>query len=99
MLNVVNFGERAGGPRGSRQPRPPAGIDVDLSKLAFRITSLHSKAKEEIDRAILMLDLAAQHARQIASLMSDTTVRKKFEEDISIIEQLLEIVRTMALKL
>ena len=99
MLNVVNFEERAGRPRGSGQPRPSAGIDINLSKLAFRITSLHSKAKSEVDRSILILDLAAQHARQVASLMPDPDVRKDFEEDISMIEQLLDVARAMALKL
>jgi hypothetical protein len=99
MLNVVNFEQRARRPHVSRQPQPPAGINLDLSKLAFRITSLHSKAKQEIDRAILMLDLAAQHGRQIANRMSDPEVRKNFEADLSMIEQLLEITRSMALRL
>jgi hypothetical protein len=99
MLNVVNLRERA--QRAPRAPEPQlsTGVDLNLSELASRITRLQLKAREDILNAILMLDLAAQHARQIASRMSDPEARKNFEEYLSTIEQLLEIARSMALRL
>jgi hypothetical protein len=98
MLNVVSFRERAPRARGSRQ-RPLANVDADISELASSVSSQQSKAREAIHHAILVLDLATQHARQIAKRMCDPTARKIFDEQISIIEQLLQIARDMALKL
>jgi hypothetical protein len=53
----------------------------------------------DIGNAILMLDLAAQHAREIAMRVSDPSAKKDFDEHISIIERLLELAREMAFKL
>ena len=46
-----------------------------------------------------MLDLAAQHAREIAKLASDPAAKKSFDEHISMIERLLQLAREMAFKL
>jgi hypothetical protein len=99
MLNVVDFRERAPRSRRSKYERPPANVGTDISELASRFTRLESKAKGEIQNAVLMLDRAAQHARQIAKRISDPTVKRTFDEHVSIIEQLLQIARGMALKL
>ena len=99
MLNVVYFRERAPRSRGSRLQHPPASIGADISEMASRIAGLQSKARREIHHAILMLDLAAQHARQIAKSICDPAARKNFDEHISTIEQLLQVARDMALKL
>lgn len=99
MLNVLSFRQKAPRSRGSRLQRPPANVGADIFELTSRITGLQSKASAEIHRAILMLDLAAQQARQIAKRMCDPAARKNFDEQISIIEQLLQNARDMALKL
>jgi hypothetical protein len=46
-----------------------------------------------------MLDLAAQHAREIAARLMDPTARKNFNEHIATIERLLQLAREMAFKL
>lgn len=99
MLNVIDFREKTPRSCESRLQRQPANIDADISELASRITSLQSKAKGEIDNAVMMLDLAAQHARQIAKRVCDPKVKSEFDEHIATIDQLLEIARTMALDL
>ena len=57
------------------------------------------EAKGEIGNAVLMLDLAAQHAREIAARLADPMARKNFDEHIAMIERLLQLAREMALKL
>jgi hypothetical protein len=99
MLNVLSFPERAPRSRESRRQRPLAKAGADIAELASRVTGLQSKAKGEIHHVILVLDLAAQHARQIARRMCDPMARKSFDEQISIIEHLLQVARDMALKL
>ena len=97
MLNVVEFRQKAGAANGL--VRAPADIDHDIAEPACRAVSPKSNATDEIRSAILMLDLASQQARQIAGRISDPSVRKDFDERISIIEQLLQIAREKALKL
>jgi hypothetical protein len=99
MLNVIEFREKAPRSRGLMPPRAPANVGADISELASSIIGLQSKAKGEIGHAILMLDLAAQNAREIARLASDPAVKKSFDEHISIIERLLGLAREMAFKL
>jgi hypothetical protein len=99
MPNVIDFREKAPRIRGSRLQRQPANLDADISELVCRIVSLQSKAKGEIDNAVMMLDLAAQHARQIAGHVCDPKVKSDFDEHVAIIDQLLRTARKMALKL
>ena len=99
MLNVIEFRNRAPGARGSGTQRPSAKVDAEFSELASSIIGLQSKAKGEIGNAILMLDLAAQHAREIAKRLSDPSAKKNFDEHISMIERLLDLAREMAFKL
>jgi hypothetical protein len=99
MLNVLDFRKRAS--RSSESTAQPlaANTNVDLAALASRITGLQSEAKGEIGNAVLMLDLAAQHAREIALRLVDPTARKKFDEHIATIERLLQLAREMAFRL
>ncbi len=99
MLNVIDFRDKASRWCRPRRQHQPANVDADISELAFRVTRLQSKAKGEIDNAVMMLDLAAQHARQIAKRACDPKVRGDFDEQIATIDQLLQIARTMALNL
>jgi hypothetical protein len=96
MLNVVKFRQKAGAANGVL--RVPADIDRDIAEPACAASPL-ANAADEIRSAILMLDLASQQARQIARRMRDPSVRKDFDERLSIIEQLLQIAREKALKL
>jgi hypothetical protein len=99
MLNVIAFRKNAAGSPGPGQRRPPVDVEVDIDELAGHVAGLQSKARGEIGNAILMLDLAAQHAREIAVRISDPSVKRAFDEHIAIIERLIELAREMAFKL
>ncbi len=99
MLNVTDFREKAPRSREREGQRQPASVDADIADLASRITSLHAQARGEIDSAVLMLGLAAQHAREIEKRMCGPSVRNDFGEHIATIERLLQIAGEMALKL
>jgi hypothetical protein len=97
MVNVVKFRQKAGA--ANEMLRAPADIESDICEPACRAAGPQSDAADEIRNAILMLDLASQQARQIARRVRDASVRKDFDERISIIEQQLQIAREKALKL
>ncbi|MDP3702936.1 MAG: hypothetical protein Q8R78_00890 [Candidatus Omnitrophota bacterium] len=98
MTNVVCL-------RAQRCARASAGLppqyveEVDQVQLRSRMIDVQSRAKEEILRSILLLDIAAQHARQIAKRTDDPALNKNLSAQISLVEQLLQIAREMALKL
>lgn len=99
MLNVINF--QKGAPRSPALRAKPAAANanIDIAAVASRIISLQSQAKGKIQKAVLMLDLAAEHARKIAAEISDPAAKKDFDEHISMIERLLGLAREMAFKL
>jgi hypothetical protein len=99
MLNVIAFRNGASRSHRSTRARRPENTAADISELASSIDNLQSRAKDEIAHAILMLDLAAQHAREIESRLSDPAAKRSFDEHISIIEQLLELARAMTFRL
>ena len=99
MLNVIEFRKRSSRPIESSAQRPVTAAGSDVSELTSRITALQLQAKGEIGNAILMLDLAAQHAREVARRISDPATKKSFDGHITVIEQLLQRAREMAFKL
>ena len=99
MLNVLDFRKRESRSSESTVQPLAANTNVDIAALASRITGLQSEAKGEIGNAVLMLDLAAQHAREIAARLADPTARKNFDEHVAAIERLLQLAREMAFKL
>jgi len=99
MLNVLQFQKSAPRDRGTTPGRAPASAETDIAKQVSRVSGLQSKARQEIDRAVLMLEVAVQHARELAKQMHDPSVRETFDEHISMIEQLLRFARGLALKL
>jgi hypothetical protein len=91
VLNVVDFPQRASRWRATR--RSPEDAIADICGLVLRIRSLESKAKSELRDAILLLDLAAQHARQLVKAIGDPASKKLFEVDLRLIEELLQLAR------
>ncbi|MGA7804265.1 hypothetical protein [Bradyrhizobium sp.] len=97
MPNVVKFRMRAAD---AQAPAPHGQAAYAVApELASRFAELQSRTKRDIRNAILLLDLAAQHAREIAMKMSDPEVRNVFDEHIASIESLLQIARERALDL
>lgn len=97
MLNVVKFPEKSSRFRKSATWRSPEDAIADISGLVFRFRILESKAKTELRDAILLLDLAAQHAHRLVK--ADPALRKLFEEDLLIIEELLQLARDKTYRL
>ena len=93
MLNVVDFPEKASRYRRRATRRSPEDAIADICGLVFRFKSLESKAKRELHDAILLLDLAAQQAHRLAKAIGDPALRKLFEDDLLIIEELLQLAR------
>ena len=91
MSNVVYVQERAS--------RPTGAANADISELVSRVIGLQTKVIRQIDNVILMLDLAAQHARQNAKRVRDPAVTDQFDERLSTVEQLLQFAREKAMKL
>ncbi len=94
MPNVINLQDRA-----PRSHGRLANEGADVAELASCIDSLKSRARGEIASAVLMLDLAAQHARQIEKRMYDPFAKRDFDAQITTIERLLRVAQEMALKL
>jgi hypothetical protein len=94
MANVVNFRVRA-------QQRSASVISQSETVFASGIApvptspvaDLPSTATKEMRNAILLLDLAALHAREISMRICDPDARKAFETHIASIEYALQIVR------
>ena len=99
MLNVIEFAQKAPRAPGPKRARAPTSLDADISELTSRIMGLQSKARGEICSAILMLDVAAQQAREISKLVRDPATKEDFEGQVSMIEQLVQLARDMALEL
>lgn len=69
-------------------------LETDAESLALR-----PNAREELNYAIWMLDLAAQHARQITKRLPDPIAQARFDVQIDTVEQLIHIARDMTEKL
>lgn len=95
MSNVVSLRAE----RSEAGMPPPYIEEADLVQLHSRIMGMQAKAKVEIFRSILLLDTAAQHARQIVTRTDDPASKNGLCVQVSIIEQLLRTAREMALKL
>jgi hypothetical protein len=98
-MNVISFRKMAPRIRESGSLHSPENVGADGSELVLRMADLQSKAKGEVYRAVLMLDLAAQHAHEIAKKIRDPATRQDFDAHIASIEQLLQIARDMAVRL
>lgn len=97
MSNIIDFRS----PRFESQPDQAAAEQRprDFSEAKNRAAELQSKAKKAVEHAILLLDLAMEQARQIASYMPDQLSKERLEAQIGIIEALLQIARDKAVRL
>jgi hypothetical protein len=69
---------------------------AEVSETPSRTASSPLPSKEDIHRAILMLDLAGQHVRLLVKKIADPPRRKIFEAQIETVEQLLQLARQLA---
>ena len=89
MTNVIDFQTRP------QRARHPAQRQDRISQAR----RLHSRATAEVNKSILLLDLAAQHAREIQTWISDPAARRAFKVHVDAIEEAIQIARKRALDL
>jgi hypothetical protein len=99
VLNVVDFHEKASRVRKDATRRSVEGAVADIPGLVARAKGLQSKARTELHDAILMLDLAAQHARQLGKIIRDPALKKRFDDELLTIEELLQLARDKTMEL
>lgn len=78
---------------------PPRGTLPQADAMALPPASRRESKKDDVDRAILLLDIAARQARLLVMEINDPSCREDFEAQIATIEQLLQLARGMALQL
>ena len=81
------------------EPYPPRGTVPEADATALPPASERETGKEDVDRALLLLDIAARQARLLVMEIDDPSCREDFEAQIATIEQLLQLARGMALQL
>lgn len=69
------------------------------SATALPPVSQQEPEKEDVDRALLLLDIASRQARLLVMEIDDPLRRQDFEGQIATIEQLLQLARGMAQEL
>ncbi|MDP1582462.1 MAG: hypothetical protein Q8M18_03445 [Bradyrhizobium sp.] len=84
--------------RSTQQSPPLQASGIGIAP-ALPVASRRAPRSEDVYRAILLLDQAAQHARLLVKYISDSSRRANFEAQIAAIDHLLQIARGMALRL
>jgi hypothetical protein len=81
------------------ESHPPRVMVPQADATALPPAREFQPGKEDVDRAILLLDIAARQARLLVMEINDPSCREDFEAQIATIEQLLQLARGMALQL
>ena len=96
MSNVLNFQAL------SHQRKSPLGVsrgcDSDVDPAPSN-EEWRTRAIEQIQSSVLLLDLAAQQAHVMAKGIADRQVRQNLIRQVEVIEKLLGVARDMARKL
>lgn len=77
-------------------------LTASLSKLPTRTSEIRKRlteVKEDVRITLLMLDLAAAQARRFAETTHDLQIKRKVEDHLATIQELLEVARQKAVAL
>jgi len=97
MANVINFYSKL---RRADAPAPRSrGADATVQGRSPLVRGLQSRVKADVYKSIMLLDLAAQHAREIETRITDPAVKRAFEVHVDAIEDAIQIARERALDL
>ena len=99
VLNVVRFPRKTSRFRKKAMDASQERGLSDFPDLVSRFRGLESKAKRELHDAILLLDLAALHAQRLVRALGDSALKKTFEDDLKLIDELLRLAREKTLQL
>jgi hypothetical protein len=95
MSNVVRLRDKVSPERSSALMTNGACI----AELASRAMRLQSCAKVEIHRVIVLLDLAAQHVRELTAKIDDPDIRGMLDRHVTSVEHTLHVARERVLEL
>jgi hypothetical protein len=94
MTNVIDFQTK---PRRGRALAPPSGgAGLALHDRGEPVRGRQLRVKAEVCKSIMLLDLAAQHAREIETRVTDPEVRRAFGRHVDAIEEAIQIARENA---
>ena len=95
MPNVLRFRNTGKGLGNvASECRPSAFSAVAYSSVQIvRISALQAQAKEDISAAILLLDIALMHGRLASLKVDDQEIRRRLDDGLRVIEELLAIAR------
>lgn len=99
MAQVIMLDQEVLRARSTQESRSFQVFGVGIQAPAPPVASRKSPRSEDVYRAILLLELAAQHARLLVKHIPDSSRRMSFEAQIAAIDRLLQIARDMALRL
>ena len=85
--------------RAKLESHPPKLVGQHVSATALPPASQQEPRREDVDRAILLLDIASRQARLLVMEIDDPARREDFEGQIATIEQMLRLARGMAQEL
>lgn len=99
MSNIVEFRGRGSSERRSSTLAQSTALRTDVAVIVSRLELLKSKAREEMHRAIFLLELASQKIRMVAKGIGNPAAKSDIESQIAAVERLLEIARHKVLQL
>lgn len=95
MAQIISLDEALG----ARTRPPSSGISQPEIPPSVACRPARLPDREGVFRAILLLDVAAQHSRLLVGQVSDPPLRARLDAQIEKIELLLQAARDIALKL
>lgn len=98
MAKVISI-EDALSARARPSPYFPGIHVAEFGQVRPFVSTQQSVTKENVYRAILLLDLAAQQMRLLLKNIADPARKSTFEVQITVIEELIQHARDLALKL
>jgi len=93
MANVIDFHSKL---RRARAPAPRSAATDPALEGRSPVRGVRSCVKADVYKSIMLLDLAAQHAREIGTRIADPGLRQAFEVHVDAIEEAIQIARERA---
>lgn len=77
------------------RPHPPVRVERSRFAMSMSTACRRQPNNEDIDRAIMLLDAAAEQARYLAEQASDPSRTEQVEQQAGSVVQLLRLARSM----
>ena len=96
MFNVIElFKSHEEKPRFRRDAARggPARPVTEMTDMASHVQGLRTKVKLQLRDTILLLDLAAENVRRVCGIIADPAIKKRLEDELSAVSELLQVAR------